>query len=66
MKIITRRTAISAAVGLGAAGVLSASPVIAAHSPPQIAIVAKLRIPWFDNVEKGISKRPKISASMPG
>lgn len=59
MPIITRRTAISAAVGLGAAGVLPANPAIAAHRPPQIAIVAKLRIPWFDNVEIGIKRAAK-------
>ena len=28
----------------------------AANSPPQIAIVGKIRIPWFDNVEKGVLK----------
>ena len=29
---------------------------LAANNPPQIGIVGKVKIPWFDNVEKGVLK----------
>ncbi len=57
MRPITRRTLIRSTVALGAASAL-ASPfrALAANNPPKIGIVAKIRIPWFDNVEKGVLK----------
>lgn len=57
MRPITRRTLIRSAVALGAASA-TGSPfrALAANTSPQIGIVAKIRIPWFDNVEKGVLK----------
>src|SRR5262249_56580476 len=40
----------------GAAACLPALPARAAIDPLEIGIVAKIRIPWFDNVEKGVKK----------
>lgn len=55
MNQITRRTVIKTAAALGATGALT-SPmgVLAQNNPPQIGVVGKIRIPWFDNVEKGV------------
>lgn len=55
MSLITRRTIIRSAAAFGAASALT-SPMraLAANNPPQIGVVAKIRIPWFDNVEKGV------------
>jgi simple sugar transport system substrate-binding protein len=52
----TRRTVIKSAAAMGALSVLSPLRAIAKNETPQIGIVAKIRIPWFDNVEKGIKK----------
>ena len=54
---ISRRTVIKGAAALGtvgAAGALGLRGALAANDPLQIGIVAKIRIPWFDNVEKGV------------
>lgn len=57
MNHITRRTFVRSAAAVGAVGALT-SPLkaLAANDPPQIGVVAKIRIPWFDNVEKGVEK----------
>ena len=47
----------SAAVGV--LTVLSPAGSQAANNPVQIGIVGKVRIPWFDNVEKGVLKAGK-------
>ncbi|MGH6929058.1 MAG: substrate-binding domain-containing protein, partial [Dongiaceae bacterium] len=44
------------AAALGAASTLTSISARAANDPLQIGIVAKIRIPWFDNVEKGVNK----------
>jgi simple sugar transport system substrate-binding protein len=44
------------AAALGVAGTLASLSARAANDPLQIGIVAKIRIPWFDNVEKGVNK----------
>lgn len=57
MRPIARRTLIRSAAAFGAASAMGSSfEVLAANDPPQIGIVAKIRIPWFDNVEKGVLK----------
>jgi simple sugar transport system substrate-binding protein len=56
MTQMTRRTLMKGAAAVGAASTLASFSVRAANSPLQIGIVAKIRIPWFDNVEKGVKK----------
>ncbi len=56
MTEMTRRTLVKGAAALGAASTLASFSVRAANNPLQIGIVAKIRIPWFDNVEKGVKK----------
>ena len=56
MRNTTRRRILQGAAGLAAATALMPSPLIAANNPPQIGIVGKVKIPWFDNVEKGVLK----------
>ncbi len=53
---MTRRTLLGAGAALSVLGPLGARRVRAANDPVQIGIVAKIRIPWFDNVEKGIER----------
>jgi simple sugar transport system substrate-binding protein len=53
---MTRRGLMKGAAALGAAGTLASLSARAANDPLQIGIVAKIRIPWFDNVEKGVNK----------
>ena len=66
MRSITRRTILKSA----AAGTLTMfSPIgaRAANNPLKISIVGKIRIPWFDNVEKGVMKAGKelgVNATM--
>jgi len=62
MQGISRRNLLKAGAALGAisaAGSLGLGHALAANSPLQIGIVAKIRIPWFDNVEKGIVQAGK-------
>jgi simple sugar transport system substrate-binding protein len=59
MTHITRRTLMKGAAALGAASTLTSLSAAAANNPLQIGIVAKIRIPWFDNVEKGVNKAAK-------
>ena len=57
MQRMSRRSVLKAGAALGAIGAASSlglGQVFAANSPLQIGIVAKIRIPWFDNVEKGV------------
>ncbi|MDB2384193.1 substrate-binding domain-containing protein, partial [bacterium] len=56
MSNISRRDVLKGAVALGAAATLSlsSSPSAMAAGDINIGIVAKVRIPWFDNVEKGV------------
>src|ERR1041384_2546697 len=56
MANITRRTLMKGAAAIGAASTLPFLRARAANSPLQIGLVAKIRIPWFDNVEKGVNK----------
>jgi simple sugar transport system substrate-binding protein len=53
---ISRRMVIKRAVALGALGSLASVGTVAAHNPPRIGIVGKIRIPWFENLEKGVKK----------
>jgi simple sugar transport system substrate-binding protein len=55
MRDMSRRTIMKGAAALGAASTLGSMPVLGAN-PTQIGVVAKIRIPWFDNVEKGVKK----------
>ena len=55
MRPITRRTVLKSAAA-GTLMVLGPLGARAANNPPQIGIVGKIRIPWFDNVEKGVLK----------
>ena len=54
MTQVTRRTLIRSAAALGAFSALPSLSAVAQNTPAQIAIVGKVRIPWFDNVEKGV------------
>jgi simple sugar transport system substrate-binding protein len=53
---ISRRALVQGAVALGGAGALTAKRASATNSPPRIGVVGKVKIPWFDNVEKGVLK----------
>lgn len=58
----TRRNVLKGGLALGAATIglpMAGSRVLAANEPIKIGIVAKLRIPWFDNIEVGIKKAAK-------
>lgn len=59
MHNITRRKLMQGAAALGAASTFAPSGVLGANNPAQIGIVAKIRIPWFDNVEKGVIQAGK-------
>ena len=55
--VISRHTLIKGAATLGtlgAIGTLGLCGALASNDPLQVDIVAKIRIPWFDNVEKGV------------
>jgi simple sugar transport system substrate-binding protein len=54
MTQVTRRTLIRSAAALGAFSALPSLSAVAQNTPAQIGIVGKVRIPWFDNVEKGV------------
>lgn len=55
MTRLSRRTVLKTA-SVGALTIMSPLVAKAANNPPKIAIVGKVRIPWFDNVEKGVLK----------
>ena len=54
MRDITRRTLLQGVAAIGAASVLAPAGAYAANDTPKIGIVGKVKIPWFDNVEKGV------------
>ena len=56
---ISRRTLVKGAAAVGAASTLGAFEALAADGPPQIGVVGKVKIPWFDNVEKGVLQAGK-------
>jgi simple sugar transport system substrate-binding protein len=56
MGSLSRRTVIKSGVAFGALTSLGSYKAVAQGEKPQIGIVAKIRIPWFDNVEKGVVK----------
>jgi simple sugar transport system substrate-binding protein len=56
MDRITRRTVIKGAAAIGTLTALGSVRAFAQNEKPKIGIVAKIRIPWFDNVEKGIER----------
>lgn len=56
MHNITRRTVVKGVAAAATTVLLPTVSTRAANNPPQIGIVAKIRIPWFDNVEKGVKK----------
>ena len=67
MRPITRRTVLKSGAAVGALTVLGPLGAMAANNPLQIGIVGKIRIPWFDNVEKGVLKAGKelgVNATM--
>jgi len=56
MRELSRRTVIKGAGALGALTVLASGKALAANDPLQIGVVGKVKIPWFDNVAKGVEK----------
>ena len=56
MRDISRRAFAKGAAALGGAAALAVTRASATNSPPQIGVVGKVKIPWFDNVEKGVLK----------
>lgn len=59
MRDITRRTLMQGAAVIGATTILAPSGTSAANDPVKIGIVGKVKIPWFDNVEKGVLQAGK-------
>ena len=56
MASMTRRTALQGAAAFGLAASVSGLSAHAAGGKPQVGVVGKVKIPWFDNVAKGVSK----------
>ena len=56
MRNASRRTFLQGAAVVGAASLLSSQRVFSANNPPQVGVVGKIKIPWFDNVAKGVAK----------
>jgi len=56
MRKISRRTLIKSAAVFGAVTTFASVKALAANNPLQIGIVGKVKIPWFDNVAKGVAK----------
>jgi len=59
MKTMTRRAILVGTAATGAALALASVRVRAAGKVIRVGIVGKIRIPWFDNVEKGVKKAAK-------
>ncbi len=59
MRDISRRTLMKGAAAVGAATTLTSVKALAANNPPQIGVVGKVKIPWFDNVAKGVEQAGK-------
>jgi simple sugar transport system substrate-binding protein len=56
MTQMNRRLLIKGAAALGAFSAMPSLVAVAQNNPVKIGIVGKVRIPWFDNVEKGVLK----------
>ena len=56
MASMTRRTAFKGAAAFGLAVSVSGLSAHAAGGKPQVGVVGKVKIPWFDNVAKGVAK----------
>ena len=56
MASMTRRTALQGAAAFGLAASVSGLSAYAAGGKPQVGVVGKVKIPWFDNVAKGVTK----------
>jgi len=59
MPNLSRRTLMQGAAGLGFAATFNPLGAMAANNPLQIAIIAKIRISWFNDLEIGIKKAGK-------
>jgi simple sugar transport system substrate-binding protein len=59
MRDVSRRSLVKGAAVFIAAGALAPTALRAANNPLQIGVVGKVKIPWFDNVEKGVLKAGK-------
>jgi simple sugar transport system substrate-binding protein len=59
MRGITRRTVVKSAGALGAVSILPTRIASAANNPLQVGVVGKVKIPWFDNVAKGVVQAGK-------
>jgi simple sugar transport system substrate-binding protein len=59
MRDVSRRSLVKGATAFLAAGALAPNALRAANNPLQIGVVGKVKIPWFDNVEKGVLKAGK-------
>lgn len=59
MRNISRRTFIQSAGAVAALTVLPSFAAKASNNPLQIGIVGKVKIPWFDEVAKGVAKAGK-------
>ena len=56
MRTASRRSVLKGAAVVGAASLFSSQRAFSANNPTQIGVVGKVKIPWFDNVEKGVAK----------
>jgi simple sugar transport system substrate-binding protein len=59
MRDVSRRTLIKVGTAFATAAAFAPTALRAANSPLQIGVVGKVKIPWFDNVEKGVLKAGK-------
>ena len=53
---ISRRTLLHGVAAISISQAFATTQTLAANSPAKIGIVGKVKIPWFDNVEKGVLK----------
>ena len=56
---VTRRSMMKGAGALGALSILPSPIARAANNPVQVGVVGKVKIPWFDNVAKGVTQTGK-------
>jgi simple sugar transport system substrate-binding protein len=56
MRTASRRSVLKGAAVVGAASIFSSQRAFSANNPPQVGVVGKIKIPWFDNVAKGVAK----------
>jgi len=57
--VIAPRTVMKGAGALGGLSILPSPIVLVANNPVQIGVVGKVKIPWFDNVAKGVAQAGK-------